>query len=55
MTSQRREMAKVKLAIHNAGTATDGRLLRTVLGGLADDAVSAVMRSSTPWSERTAA
>jgi hypothetical protein len=30
-------------------------LLLSVMGAFADDAVSAVMRSSTPWPERTAA
>jgi hypothetical protein len=32
-----------------------GRMMATVLTGIADDAVSAVMRSSTPDPERTAA
>jgi DNA invertase Pin-like site-specific DNA recombinase len=36
-------------------TSAHGRLMLTVLAGLADDAVSAVMRSSTSWPERTAA
>jgi putative DNA-invertase from lambdoid prophage Rac len=32
-----------------------GRMIATVLAGIADDAVPAVMRSSTPDPERTAA
>ncbi len=36
-------------------TAPQGRLMMTVLGGLADDAESVIMRSSASGTERTAA
>ena len=36
-------------------TSPSGRMVMTIFAGIADDAVSAVMRSSTPWPERTAA
>jgi DNA invertase Pin-like site-specific DNA recombinase len=36
-------------------TTPHGRLMLTVIGGLADDAESAVMRSGAPYEQRTAA